>query len=136
VIAATLPDIPPGWALVIVALIGGPVLVWVQSRAAKKAAHDAKVNASEAKRSAERVEASIGPVNGHGTVQDATGAQLAQGEAIIARLDLIDERQRAMEQRQHAMQTSVDSIVEAAGGVGQRLKQHDREIADLKRREG
>lgn len=77
---------------------------------------------------------SVGPVNGHGTVQDATGLQLAQGDEILAQLAAVRADQQAMHRTQHAMQTSLDAVVDAASVVGQRLKAHDREIADLRRR--
>lgn len=69
---------------------------------------------------------SIGEKNGHGTVQD-------QGPAILAELAEIRGEIQASRATQHAMQTSIDSIVDAASHVSGRLKQHDREIADLKR---
>lgn len=113
-----------------VALVAAPIgVAWITVRGqrAQKAATAVAVNTADAaKAEAEKVAASVGPKNGHGTVQDATGK-------ILDQLAAIDERQRAMERTQHAMQTSLDSVVDAASVVGQRLKAHDREIADLKR---
>lgn len=91
---------------IMVALIGGPVVAWVTTRGAKREARAARDEAAEVRRS-------VGGVNGHGTVQDATGV-------ILARLDSI-------EQNQHLMHTSLDSVVDAAGLVSDRLKHHDRE---------
>ena len=116
--------------IAVVGVLGAPIgVAWITVRGqrAQKAATVVAVDtAVAAKAEAEKVAESVGPKNGHGTVQDATGK-------ILDQLAAIDERQRAMERTQHAMQTSLDSVVDAASVVGQRLKAHDREIADLKR---
>ena len=113
-----------------IALVAAPIgVTWITVRGqrAQKAATVVAVDtAVAAKVEAEKVAESVGPKNGHGTVQDATGK-------ILDQLAVIADRQRAMERTQHAMQTSLDSVVDAASVVGQRLKAHDREIADLKR---
>lgn len=118
-----IPDIPPGWVALLVAAIAGPVVVMIQNRAARKSAAEARESATAAKETAERVEQSVGPMNGHGTMQD-------QGAAILARLALLGDRLAAIEALQHSMQTSVDSIVGGASTVNQRLKAHDRELAE------
>lgn len=91
---------------ILVALIGGPAVAWVTAKGAKREARAAHQVATEVRRS-------VGGVNGHGTVQDATGV-------ILERLDRLAETQ-------HAMQTSLDSVVDAAGQVSARLKHHDQE---------
>lgn len=91
---------------VMLALIGGPVTAWITTKgAAKKAGHAADV--------AEQVAESVGEKNGHGTVQD-------QGAATLNRLA--------------AMQTTLESLVDSAGHVNARLKAHDRELAETRRK--
>lgn len=108
-------------ATVIVAVIGAVGAVaaaWAQGAATRRQATAAHEKAEKAQDLAATVADSVGPINGHGTVQDATGA-------ILARLD-------GIESTVHTLVTSVDSVVTAADGVNARLKGHDREIASLR----
>jgi len=108
-------------ATVIVAVIGAVGAVaaaWAQGAATRRQATAANEKAEKAHDLAATVADSVGPKNGHGTVQDATGA-------ILARLD-------GIESTVHTLVTSVDSVVTAADGVNARLKGHDREIASLR----
>ena len=108
-------------ATVIVAVIGAVGAVaaaWAQGAATRRQATAANMKAEKAHDLAATVADSVGPINGHGTVQDATGA-------ILARLD-------GIESTVHTLVTSVDSVVTAADGVNARLKGHDREIASLR----
>ena len=108
-------------ATVIVAVIGAVGAVaaaWAQGAATRRQATAANEKAEKAHDLAATVADSVGPINGHGTVQDATGA-------ILARLD-------GIESTVHTLVTSVDSVVTAADGVNARLKGHDREIASLR----
>lgn len=108
-------------ATVIVAVIGAVGAVaaaWAQGAATRRQATAANEKAEKAQDLAATVADSVGPKNGHGTVQDATGA-------ILARLD-------GIESTVHTLVTSVDSVVTAADGVNARLKGHDREIASLR----
>lgn len=114
-------------ALALVAAPIGVAWITVRGQRAQKAATVVAVNTADAaKAEAEKVAESVGPKNGHGTVQDATGKILESNEQILKEI-------AAMQRTQHAMQTSLDAVVDAASVVGQRLKAHDREIAELRR---
>lgn len=120
-LADQVPTSTDGRAIVIVAVIGAVGTVaaaWAQGNRIRRQATEANEKAEVAHVLATEVADSVGPINGHGTVQDATGA-------ILARLD-------GIESTVHTLVTSVDSVVTAADGVNARLKGHDREIASLR----
>jgi len=120
-LADQVPTSTDGRVIVIVAIVGAVGAVaaaWAQGAATRRQATAANEKAEKAHDLAATVADSVGPINGHGTVQDATGA-------ILARLD-------GIESTVHTLVTSVDSVVTAADGVNARLKGHDREIASLR----
>lgn len=102
------------WAQAFIALFGAggsiaAVFAWLTAREARK-------NSEVARKDAAEVRSSIGPQNGHGTVQDATGR-------ILDELTTIKDMQQSQG-------VSLRSVVDAASTVGDRLKAHDRELAD------
>lgn len=120
-LADQVPTSTDGRVIVFVAIVGAVGAVaaaWAQGAATRRQATAANEKAEKAHDLAATVADSVGPKNGHGTVQDATGA-------ILARLD-------GIESTVHTLVTSVDSVVTAADGVNARLKGHDREIASLR----
>ena len=120
-LADQIPVTSDGRVIVIVAIVGAVGTVaaaWAQGNRIRRQATEANEKAKVAQVLAAEVADSVGPKNGHGTVQDATGA-------ILARLD-------GIESTVHTLVISVDSVVTAADGVNARLKGHDREIASLR----
>lgn len=109
-----------GFVAICVALIGGPLVAILMTRGTKREAKAARAEAKGANDKADQVVASVGQVNGHGTVQD-------QGAQILAE---IAELRRSV----HSLATTMDSVVDAAGLVRDRLKQHDREHSHHKQR--
>lgn len=125
-LADQVPTSTDGRAIVIVAVIGAVGAVaaaWAQGAATRRQATAANEKAEKAHDLAAEVADSVGPINGHGTVQDAAGTLI----------DEFREWRDEIRQELRATRTTVESIVTAAGGVNERLKAHDREIAELKR---
>ena len=96
---------------------------WAQGNRIRRQATEANEKAEVAQVLAAEVADSVGPINGHGTVQDAAGTLIQE----------FREWRDEIRQELRATRTTVESIVTAAGGVNERLKAHDREIAELKR---
>ena len=122
-VADQAPTSSDGRIIVIVAIVGALSTVaaaWAQGNRIRRQATEANEKADVAQELAAEVADSVGPKNGAGTVQEIC-------VEILRRLDGVDARQ-------HAMQTSIDSVVTAADSVNDRLKGHDREIAALKHR--
>ena len=116
VIAADTIPATDGRVLVIIATLGciGTIATaWIPVR---RAADRAKA----AQQGVDRIAESVGEVNGHGTVQDATRQLLDQLAAVRA-----DVR---------SMHTTVESLVVSAATISDRLKAHDREHAEHRHR--
>ncbi len=131
------PATNDGSVIVIVAIVGaiGTVAAaWAQGNRIHRQATAANEKADVAQELAAEVADSVGPKNGHGTVQDVTGVLLSEIRETRGEVAAIRSTQQQMHRSQHAMQTSIDSVVVAADSVNDRLKGHDREIAALKHR--
>ena len=104
-------------AVAIIGVIGAPLTAWIQVRGARR-------EASEAKDAARAAAESVGPVNGHGTVQDATSTLIAES------------RQLGVEIREElrATRATVELLVQSVSTVNDRLKAHDRELAEQRHR--
>ena len=105
-----------GRVLVIIATLGciGTIATaWIP-------VHRAAGRAKAAQQGVDRIAESVGEVNGHGTVQDATRQLLDQLAAVRA-----DVR---------SMHTTVESLVVSASTISDRLKEHDREHAEHRHR--
>lgn len=114
-----------GRIVVIVAVLGAVATVaaaWAQGAATRRHVTAANEKAEQAQTLAATVADSVGPKNGHGTVQDVTGVLLAESRELR---DEIREELRAT-------RTTVEVLVTSASAVNDRLKGHDREIAALK----
>lgn len=120
------PTSTDGRIIVIVAIVGAVGTVaaaWAQGNRIRRQATEANKKADVAQTRAAEVADSVGPINGHGTVQDATRTLIEE----------FREWREEIRQELRATRTTVEAIVTAAGGVNERLKAHDREIAELKR---
>jgi len=125
-LADQVPTSTDGRVIVIVAIVGAVGTVtaaWAQGNRIRRQATEANKKADVAQTRAAEVADSVGPINGHGTVQDATGTLIEE----------FREWREEIRLELRATRTTVESIVTAAGGVNERLKAHDREIAELKR---
>ena len=121
------PALPSGWSAVAIAAIGAiPPLaaLWLQARSTGK-------KVARAEELAAQVVDSVGPKNGHGTVQDLAGRLY---EEFRDWRDEVRADLASMHDTQRAMQTSLDSVVGAAENVNERLKHHDRELGQQRRR--
>ena len=125
-LADQIPVTSDGRVIVIVAIVGAVGTVaaaWAQGNRIRRQATEANKKADVAQTRAAEVADSVGPINGHGTVQDATRTLIEE----------FREWREEIRQELRATRTTVEAIVTAAGGVNERLKAHDREIAELKR---
>ena len=125
-VADQAPTSTDGRIIVIVAIVGaiGTVAAaWAQGNRIRRQATEANKKAEVAQVLAAEVADSVGPINGHGTMQEAAGTLIEE----------FREWRDEIRQELRATRTTVESIVTAAGGVNERLKAHDREIAELKR---
>ena len=125
-VADQVPTSTDGRVIVFVAIVGAVGTVaaaWAQGNRIRRQATEANKKADVAQTRAAEVADSVGPINGHGTVQDAARTLI----------DEFREWRDEIRQELRATRTTVESIVTAAGGVNERLKAHDREIAELKR---
>ena len=125
-VADQVPTSTDGRVIVFVAIVGAVGTVaaaWAQGNRIRRQATEANKKADVAQTRAAEVADSVGPINGHGTVQDATRTLIEE----------FREWRDEIRQELRATRTTVESIVTAAGGVNERLKAHDREIAELKR---
>lgn len=117
-----------GRVIVIVAILGALASVgaaWAQGAATRRQATAANVKAEHAQRLAATVADSVGPKNGYGTVQDATSVLI----------DEFREWRKEVSDELHATRTTVEMLVTSASTVNDRLKDHDREHADHRRRD-
>lgn len=117
-----------GRVIVIVAILGALASVgaaWAQGAATRRQATAATEKAEKAHRLAATVADSVGLKNGHGTVQDATGVLI----------DEFREWREEISSELHATRTTVEMLVTSASTVNDRLKDHDREHADHRRRD-
>jgi len=96
-----------------------------QGAATRRQATAANEKAEKAHRLAATVADSVGPKNGHGTVQDATGVLI----------DEFREWRKEVSDELHATRTTVEMLVTSASTVNDRLKDHDREHAGHRRRD-
>lgn len=113
-----------GRVIVIVAILGALASVgaaWAQGAATRRQATAATEKAEKAHRLAATVADSVGPKNGHGTVQDATGVLI----------DEFREWREEISSELHATRTTVEMLVTSASTVNDRLKDHDQKILEL-----
>jgi len=124
-LADQVPVTSDGRIIVIVAIVGtiGTVAAaWAQGAATRRQATAANSKAEQAQQLAATVADSVGPKNGHGTVQDVTGVLLSESR----------EWRDEIREELRATRTTVEVLVTSASAVNARLKGHDREIAALK----